>query len=257
MATFISSSILLLELSSCKSFLTQLDHFCLLMNILITALQGKNLDRVSLRILPHCSDPLLYRKTCMSATHSWTWKSDLIPKLHLNLCSGSSGASMFSNPLFISQSSSYFTCELHLITHSWLLTLFLLELLFLPAGIPLSYVSLLFSKWLLSLLAGSLPILKSTNGFPSQNESRGLWILPWCTRPCVNHSHPRYPQFRIQDFFACSVFSHLSTLHFPLLHQACLGLKTSTLLPSPWHQLCLRYVPPQISFKKVSALGTM
>lgn len=257
MATFISSSILLLELSSCKSFLTQLDHFCLLMNILITALQGKKLDRVSLRILPHCSDPLLYRKTCMSATHSWTRKSDLIPKLHLNLCSGSSGASMFSNPLFISQSSSYFTCELHLITHSWLLTLFLLKLLFLPAGIPLSYVSLLFSKWLLSLLAGSLPILKSTNGFPSQNESRGLWILPWCTRPCVNHSHPRYPQFRIQDFFACSVFSHVSTLHFPLLHQACLGLKTSTLLPSPWHQLCLRYVPPQISFKKVSALGTM
>lgn len=154
----------------------------------------------------------------------------MIPKLHLNLCSGSSGASVFSNPLFISQSSSYFTCEQHLITHSWWLILFLVKLLFLPAGILLSYVSLLFSKWFLSLLAGSSPILKSTNGFPSQNESRGLWILPWCTRPCINHSHLRYPQFRIQDFFACSVFSHLSTLHFPPLHQACLGLKISTLV---------------------------
>ena len=40
MATFTSSSILLLELSSYKSFPIQLDHF---INILITALWGKKI----------------------------------------------------------------------------------------------------------------------------------------------------------------------------------------------------------------------
>ena len=86
----------------------------------------------------------------------------------------------------------------------------------------------------------------------TQNESRGLGILPWYTRPCVNHSHPRYPRFCSQDFFTCSVFSHLSTLHFPPLHQACLGLRTSTPVS------CLSALPLGTNFAyAISLLGSL
>lgn len=50
----------------------------------------------------------------------------------------------------------------------------------------------------------------------TQNESRGLCILPWYTQPCVSHSHPRViPGFAVRTFLLAqsSPTSRLSTLH--------------------------------------------
>lgn len=186
----------------------------------------------------------------------------MIPKLHLNLCSGFSGASMFSNPLFISQSSSHFTCEQHLITYSWWLTLFLVKLLLLPTGIPPSYVSLLFSKWFLRLLAGSSPILKP-NGFPSHSEWK-----PWTLHLTMVYTALRKPLPPTLSLVLHSGLFYLLSLLPPLdspLSTATPSMSgsqdlSSSILPecpSPWHQLCLRCVSPQISFRKVCTLRTM